>query len=93
MLRNPGSTVEVARFPELLYEITVEQVMTRQVVTVSPLDTMRAVKELLQVLHLSGAPVVQEGRVVGIVTVLDVLKWLAQQDGVLLPAGQRLQGR
>jgi len=40
------------------------------------------------------APVVgREGRVVGIVTVLDLLRWLVQQDGQLMPSGHSLQAR
>ena len=67
---------EPTRLQELTYELRVEQVMTRQVITVTPEDTMQYVKDLLRQHRISGTPVVaaSDGRLIGIVSVEDVIK-------------------
>lgn len=54
----------------------VSEVMTRDVVTLSPETTIREAMELLTTKHLSGAPVVVGERVAGIVSMTDLLGFL-----------------
>ena len=54
----------------------VSEVMTRDVVTLSPETTIREAMELLSTKHLSGAPVVVGERVAGIVSMTDLLGFL-----------------
>jgi CBS-domain-containing membrane protein len=54
---------------------TVADLMRRDVVTVSPAASIRELAALLRSAGVSGVPVVEEGRVVGTVSVTDVM-WL-----------------
>ena len=55
---------------------TVADVMRRDVVTVSPSASIRELVRLLRQNQVSGVPVVEEGRVVGTVSVSEIL-WLS----------------
>lgn len=78
MKQRPTSPAEFGRIQELMYELNVGQVMTPKVITVSPTDTMRHVKETLRLYRISGTPVVEDGRMVGIVSIEDVIKALEE---------------
>ena len=67
---------DVTEIQKMFYELRVEQVMTRNVITVAPADTMRAVQRILRERHISGAPVLAEGELVGVVSVMDLIKAL-----------------
>jgi len=73
----PAHSKEITRLQELAYELKVEDAMTRNVLTVSPEATMAEVRELLRVNRISGMPVMENGRMVGIVTIEDLIKALA----------------
>ena len=68
--------LEVTKLQELVYELKIEQVMTPEVITVSPDDTMRHLKEVLRVNRRSGAPVLSDGELVGIISIEDLIKAL-----------------
>jgi len=51
----------------------VHQLMTRDVATVTPQTSLKAVAVLLAARRISGVPVCDEGRVVGVVTEADIL--------------------
>jgi len=68
---------EITRLQELTYELTVEQAMTPKVVTVSPHDTMSQFREVLRVNRISGTPVIEDGEMVGVVSIEDLIKSLA----------------
>lgn len=73
---------------------TVADVMSRNVLTLTERTPISEAAALLASEGVHRAPVLgREGRVVGIVTVLDVLRWLAHQDGQLMPSGHSLQAR
>ncbi len=67
---------EVTRVQELVYELKIEQVMTRNVITVTPDCTIRDLKELMRVKRLSGVPVVAEGELVGIISLENLIEAL-----------------
>ena len=56
---------------------TVADVMRRDVVTVSPSVSIRELARLLRRHQISGVPVVEEGRLLGMVSVSDIL-WLSE---------------
>jgi CBS domain-containing protein len=56
--------------------------MTRELVTVSPELSLRDAIELFVSAHVSGAPVVAQQRVVGVVSVTDLLGFVAAAPGV-----------
>ncbi|HIP62728.1 MAG TPA: CBS domain-containing protein [Archaeoglobus profundus] len=57
---------------DILENIKVEQVMTRDVITVSPKDTTAKVMELIKKTGYMGYPVIENGKLVGIITFNDV---------------------
>jgi len=55
---------------------TVEQVMTKKLVTISPETTIKAAAEILATHEFHALPVVHDQLLVGIVTTTDVIKYL-----------------
>ncbi len=75
-----ASTAGITKIQELVYELRVKEVMTAPVVTVSPDCSMGDLKELLRTRKISGTPVLEEGRLVGIVSIEDLIKALVQGE-------------
>ncbi len=67
---------QLTRTQELVYEMKVSEVMTRNVVTVTPETSMNELREVLRSKRISGTPVVSKGQLVGIVSIEDFIKWL-----------------
>lgn len=67
---------ETTRIQELFYELRVQEVMTRDVITVSPQTTMRELEEVLREHRISGTPVLDKGKLVGIVSIQDLIRAL-----------------
>jgi CBS domain-containing protein/anti-sigma regulatory factor (Ser/Thr protein kinase) len=63
---------------ELIYEMKVGEVMTHQVVTVTPRTSISKLREILRSNRISGTPVMSEGRLVGIISIEDFINWLAE---------------
>ena len=57
--------------------LQIREVMTRKVITISPEHSLREAMELLATHHVSGAPVVSNGKVVGVVSATDLLEFAA----------------
>lgn len=70
------SPTELTKVQELIYELKIQEVMTRDVVTVTPECSMHELKELLRVRRISGVPVVQDNRLAGIISIEDVIRAL-----------------
>lgn len=62
--------------------LKLRQIMTADVVSVSPLSTLREAMELLSRHHVSGAPVLDGERVVGVVSTADLIEFAAADPGV-----------
>ena len=75
-----GPALEVTKLQELVYELKIEQVMTQKVITVSPEDSMRQLKEVLRLNRISGTPVLRDGELIGIISIEDVIKALERGD-------------
>ncbi|WP_442267572.1 CBS domain-containing protein [Tenacibaculum sp. ZS6-P6] len=58
---------------------TIEQVMTKNVVTVNANDTIKEVAEILSTREFHALPVVENNVLVGIVTTTDLIKYLLEQ--------------
>lgn len=56
--------------------LAVRDIMTTDVVTVTPESTIREAMETLSTNHLSGAPVVTGSRVVGVISTSDILSFI-----------------
>ena len=68
---------EVTKIEEMIYELLVQEVMTREVITVMPSIPMKGLREILRVNRISGTPVVEDGKLVGIISIEDFIRWLA----------------
>jgi CBS domain-containing protein len=69
----------------------VEDVMTREVVTVGRQTSLKAVAEILATRRISGLPVVEDGRVLGVVSEADIVE---KEAGRPTPGAlERLRGR
>lgn len=58
---------------------TVEQVMAKNLVTISPFTTIKEAAEILSSKEFHALPVVEEDMLVGIVTTTDLIKYLIDQ--------------
>jgi CBS domain-containing protein/anti-sigma regulatory factor (Ser/Thr protein kinase) len=70
----------ISRLQELVYELKVKAAMTEEVITVSSTAKMSDLRAILKDNRISGAPVVSNGGVVGIISVEDFINWLAQES-------------
>ena len=71
---------KISKIQELVYEIRVSDVMKRDVFTVSPQTHMSVLRVILRENRISGTPVIDKGKLVGIISVEDFIKWLANRE-------------
>lgn len=62
--------------------LALRDIMTHDVVTMSPDLSLRDAMDLLTTRHISGAPVVANGKVVGVVSLTDLAEFAAATPGV-----------
>jgi len=62
--------------------LRLRDIMTREVITVSPELSLRDAMSLFVTRHISGAPVVSNGKVVGVVSLTDLAEFSASSPGV-----------
>lgn len=67
--------------------LRVQDIMTTDVVTVSPSATLREAAELFARLHIGGAPVIEGMQVVGVVSTSDILTFAASAPPAREPMG------
>ncbi|MGC8874018.1 MAG: CBS domain-containing protein [Chloroflexia bacterium] len=67
---------EITRLQELAYEVKIAEVMTKDVISVSPENTMAELRIVLRDHRISGVPVLDHGEMVGIISVEDLIKAL-----------------
>ena len=69
--------MRVGKLQELVLELKVGDVMTADPITVRPESRMSELREVLRANRFSGLPVVDDGRLVGVISVEDFIKFLA----------------
>ena len=62
---------------EILFELKLSDVMRRDIITIGPKDKMSVLQRTLQKHRISGVPVVNDGTLVGIISIEDLIKWLS----------------
>ncbi|HET7564599.1 MAG TPA: CBS domain-containing protein [Gemmatimonadaceae bacterium] len=72
--------------------LRLRDIMTHDVITVSPEFTVRETMELLAKHHVSGAPVVSGTKVVGVISAADLLSFAATLPGVPTERPERSDG-
>jgi len=88
---SPVSSLSVWEMNYLLAKLTVEAVMTRQVITVSEETPLEEAARIMADNKIGGLPVMRDGKLVGIVTETDLFKIFlellgARQPGVRVTA-------
>ena len=78
---SPLNAIRVGRkdisiVSELMYQLKVRDVMTRNVHTTTPRNTLRDVQHVMRDQRISGVPVVEGDRLVGIVSLDDIIRAL-----------------
>lgn len=86
---SPATTLSVFELNHLLSRMTVKEAMTRDVVTTSPGATVEEAALLMRDRRIGGLPVVDDGKVVGIITETNLLDSFIDLMG-LKKAGIRL---
>lgn len=71
---------KITKIQELIYEISVGQVMKKDIVTVGPQTPMSQLRAILLEKRISGTPVVEEDKLVGIISLEDFIRWLADHE-------------
>ena len=71
---------EITRVEELSYELKINQVMTRTMKVISPDISMEEVADLFRGARISGAPVVVKEKLVGILSIEDLIRSLRVYD-------------
>ena len=69
---------KITRLQELVYEMKVGEVMTREVIQVTPQTRMGSIRKLLRERRISGVPVVQDGKLEGLISIEDLINALAE---------------
>ena len=72
--------IKISKVQELIYEMKVGEAMKPNVITVSPQTSMSQLGEILRQKRISGAPVVEQDKLVGIISLEDFIKWLADHE-------------
>ena len=68
----------ITKVQELVYEMKVGQVMAKEVITISPGNLMIELRDLLRENRISGVPVLDKGKLVGLVSIEDFIGCLAE---------------
>ena len=81
--------MEFTKKQELIYNLPIENVMRKNVITVSPDTTIKQLKEIMKTNRISGVPVLDGGHLSGVASIEDLIK--ALEAGELdVPVSQRM---
>jgi CBS domain-containing protein len=84
---EPLGMVSTADLVQAPHRGKVEQVMTHLTFSLPDTATVSQAAALMALEHIHRVPITSEdGKVIGLVSSLDVLRWLAQADGYLVPS-------
>ncbi|MRR31804.1 CBS domain-containing protein, partial [bacterium] len=70
----------ITRTEELAYELKVEEVMTKDLKAIAPSATMQEALEIFREERISGAPVVVDGKLVGLISMEDLIRCLRNNE-------------
>jgi len=70
----------ITRLEELAYEVKVQEAMTADAKALDASQTMKEALDLFRTLRISGAPVLQHGDIVGVLSIEDVIRALMVPD-------------
>jgi acetoin utilization protein AcuB len=81
---SDANSLSIWELNYLISKLTVGEIMTRDPITVSDTLPLQAAAKLMLEHKVGGLPVEREGRLVGIITVTDVLRAFLQREAELL---------
>ncbi|MFN8481941.1 MAG: CBS domain-containing protein [Anaerolineae bacterium] len=73
---SDATSLSIYEVHYLLAQLTVDSIMTKEPVTVTPETTIKDAARIMLEKKISGLPVVQDGRIVGIITESDIFEGL-----------------
>lgn len=79
---SPAVALSKHELNYLLAKVTVDQIMVKKILTVSPLTTIERAALIMQQHRISALPVLDEGRLAGIITSRDVMQVLLEAIGI-----------
>lgn len=85
---SAATSAEGRERDHLIERLTAGQIMTRPVRTIGPMFTVEDAVKLMVTHRISAVPVIEDERLVGIVTETDVLRLFARVMGVLEPSSR-----
>ncbi len=84
---SPGEARKVSYAQMLVYELRVRDAMTSAPITATPTDSLRAIQLMMKTHRFSGVPIVENGALVGVVSIEDIINAL-EKGHINEPAGQ-----
>lgn len=85
---SDATSLSIFELHYLLAKLTIAEMMTRDPITVTPDATIRDAAKLMLEHKIGGLPVVENGKLVGIITESDIFRVLAQEPE---PSGETLK--
>jgi CBS domain-containing protein/anti-sigma regulatory factor (Ser/Thr protein kinase) len=82
-----GETPKVSVAQVLVYELRVRDAMSKPPVTAAPANTLRDIQHLMKTHRFSGVPIVEHDRLIGIITIEDIINAL-DKGYINEPAGK-----
>ena len=79
---SKATTLDVHELYYLLSELKIKDIMSKKVITVKPTDTVEKAAVIMLENKVTGLPVVEDGRVVGILSQGDVFRVLTSITGI-----------
>lgn len=80
-IKPDPDSAKFTKVQELVYEMKVRDAMMQNVITTSPSTLMSELREILKSNRISGTPVVEGNKLVGVISIEDFIKWL--RDGAV----------
>lgn len=79
---SPATTLSAHELNYLLKQLTVDMIMVKKIVTITPDTTIERAARLMQEDRISALPVMQDEKLVGIITTTDVMEVLLEAIGL-----------
>ena len=78
---SPATTLSIHELNYLLTQLTVDMIMTRKIITIPPGTTVERAALIMQENRISALPVIDDKKLVGIITTTDVMEVLLRAIG------------
>lgn len=78
---SPATTLSVHELNYLLTQLTVEPIMSKKIITISPGTTIERAALIMQKNRINALPVIEDEKLVGIITSSDVMRVLLRAIG------------